>query len=117
MDVFDAVRDTATFSSAQGLTPDDNSADMFSDDARPIVMMDPPDHTAMRRLVSKAMTPRRVSAITESVQVFVDDRLDKVAEEQECDIVASLFKPLPSFVVSHYLGVPEGDRERFDRGV
>ncbi|MEZ5167473.1 MAG: hypothetical protein R2695_13645 [Acidimicrobiales bacterium] len=56
-DVFDAVRDTATFSSAEGLTPGENSASMFSDDARPIVMMDPPDHTAMRRLVSVALTP------------------------------------------------------------
>jgi cytochrome P450 len=111
-DVFNAARDTVTFSSADGLTPMPGSADMFSDDARPIVMMDPPNHTAMRRLVSKAMTPRRVESIDGIVREFVDARLDMIGGE--CDIVDVLFKPLPSFVVAHYLGVPEEDRERFD---
>lgn len=114
-DVFHTARDTATFSSAKGLTPDPDAASMFSDDARPIVMMDPPDHTDMRRLVSKPMTPRRVSAIEDSVREFVDTRLDRVADAGQCDIVEELFKPLPSFVVAHYLGVPVEDRERFDR--
>jgi len=114
-DVFDAARDTATFSSARGLTPDKDGAAMFSDDARPIVMMDPPDHTDMRRLVSKPMTPRRVDAIEAGVRAFVDARLDEIEERGECDIVEALFKPLPSFVVAHYLGVPVSDRERFDR--
>jgi cytochrome P450 len=76
------------------------------------VMMDPPNHTAMRRLVSKAMTPRRVESIDGIVREFVDARLDMIGGE--CDIVDVLFKPLPSFVVAHYLGVPEEDRERFD---
>lgn len=112
-DVFDAARDTTTFSSAKGLTPDPDAAAMFSDDARPIVMMDPPDHTAMRRLVSKPMTPRRVGVIEEAVRTFVDDQLDAVGDN-ECDIIATLFKPLPSHVVAHYLGVPVEDRQRFD---
>jgi cytochrome P450 len=114
-DVFDAARDTATYSSAKGLTPDPEGASMFSDDARPIVMMDPPDHTDMRRLVSKPMTPRRVNAIEQSVRTFVDERLDEIEAQGDCDIVDALFKPLPSFVVAHYLGVPVTDRERFDR--
>lgn len=114
-DVFNAARDTATFSSAKGLTPDADGAAMFSDDARPIVMMDPPEHTDMRRLVSKPMTPRRVATIEERVRGFVDERLDRIAAQGECDIVEELFKPLPSFVVAHYLGVPAADRERFDR--
>ncbi len=114
-DVFDAARDTATFSSAQGLTPGGAGATMFSDDARPIVMMDPPDHTAMRRLVSKAMTPRRVQANAGMIESFVLERLDRVAEHHEVDIIDALFKPLPSLVVAHHLGVPEADRGRFDR--
>jgi len=114
-DVFNAARDTETFSSAKGLTPDPDGASMFSDDARPIVMMDPPDHTDMRRLVSKPMTPRRVNAIEESVRAFVTERLDEIESLGECDIVDLLFKPLPSYIVAHYLGVPPSDRERFDR--
>lgn len=113
-DVFDAVRDTAAFSSAYGLTPGDTTAAAFSDDARPIVMMDPPDHTAMRRLVSATMTPKRVSAMRSKVEAFVDARLDLVADAGTCDIVDVLFKPLPSFVVAHYLGVAPDDRSQFD---
>ena len=87
---------------------------MFEDGTRPIVMMDPPDHTTMRRLVSKPMTPRMVSPIEPDVRAFVRDRLDEIANEPQIDIVDVLFKPLPSFVVAHYLGVPARDRVRFD---
>ncbi|MDH3706022.1 MAG: cytochrome P450, partial [Acidimicrobiia bacterium] len=113
-DVFDAVRDTETFSSAQGLTPDPDAMAMFDGEAAPIVMMDPPDHTAMRRLVSRPMTPRRVALFEDEVRAFVDARLDPVLEAGSADIIEALFKPLPSFVVAHYLGVPPDDRGRFD---
>lgn len=113
-DVIDAARGTATFSSTQGLTPGPDSGVMFEDGTRPIVMMDPPDHTAMRRLVSRPMTPRMVSPIEPAVRAFVRERLDDAPAESEIDIVELLFKPLPSFVVAHYLGVPPDDRIRFD---
>ena len=113
-DVIDAARDTSTFSSAQGLTPGPDSGVMFEDGTSPIVMMDPPDHTTMRRLVSRPMTPRMVAPIEVAVRAFVRDRLDEIPAESEIDIVEVLFKPLPSFVVAHYLGVPRDDRVRFD---
>jgi cytochrome P450 len=113
-DVSAAARDTATFSSAQGLTPDPDDMAMFEGRAAPIVMMDPPEHTAMRRRVSRPMTPRAVATVGPAVRAFVDTRLDEVAGRGGVDIVDALFKPLPSFVVAHYLGVPVGDRERFD---
>jgi len=113
-DVFEAVRDAATFSSAQGLTPDVGSMAMFEGRATPIVMMDPPEHTMMRRLVSRPMTPRRVATIEPAVRAFVDERLDAVEGAGEIDIIGAVFKPLPSFVVAHYLGVPVADRVRFD---
>jgi len=46
--------------------------------------------------------------------MFVDEKLDDIAEHGEVDIVESLFKPLPSLVVAHYLGVPVADRAQFD---
>src|SRR5450432_31875 len=67
-DVFDAVRDTETFSSAKGLTPDAAGMAMFEGRAAPIVMMDPPEHTAMRRLVSRPMTPRSVDSIEPAIR-------------------------------------------------
>lgn len=121
--VFDAVRDTATFSSAQGLTLDPDLMAIFAGRAAPIVMMDPPEHTAMRRLVSRPMTPSRVApfetGITEFVDRCLDDvdratRVSAVGNDGVVDIVKLLAKPLPSFVVGHYLGVPPEDRPRFD---
>lgn len=114
--VFDAVRDTATFSSAQGLTLDPAVMDVFEGRAAPIVMMDPPDHTAMRRLVSRPMTPSRVAPFEPEVAAFVDAHLDAIEAHggAEVDVVAELLKPLPSFLVAHHLGVPAEDRPRFD---
>jgi len=112
-DVFDAVRDTETFSSADGLTPDTGAMEIFAGEAAPIVMMDPPDHTAMRRLVSRPFTPRRVAALDAAITDFVDDRLDQVGTTP-VDIIEVLFKPLPSFVVAQFLGVPDEDRSQFD---
>lgn len=115
VDIFDAARDTGTFSSAKGLTLEQDAMAMFEDQAAPIVMMDPPDHTTMRRLVSRPMTPRRVLLIEDAVRDFVDQRLDLLVENGgQGDIVEMLFKPLPSFVVAHYLGVPLSDRAMFD---
>ena len=115
-DVFVAVRDAGTFSSAHGLTLNDDEMALFADDARPIVMMDPPDHTRMRLLVNRPMTPRAVAPMEASIAAFVDERLDVVAEhgESPVDIVEHLFKPLPSWIVAHYLGIDEVDRAKFD---
>ena len=112
-DVFDAARDTATFSSASGLTVE-GGAGVDMGEATPIVFLDPPDHTSFRRLVGSGFTPRQVSAIEDDVRTFVVERLDQIAEGGGGDIVAELFKPLPSFVVAHYLGVPVEDRFHFD---
>lgn len=115
-DVFAAARDTARFSSAQGLTFSYNDMAFAGlEEARPIVMMDPPQHTEFRRLVSRAFTPRSVAALEPVVRQFVVTRLEALVEAGGGDVAASLFKPLPSMVVAHYLGVPESDRAQFDR--
>lgn len=115
-DVFTAVRDTATFSSAQGLTFEYGEREKAGlAEADPMVMMDPPVHTAFRRLVGKGFTPRHVTEIEPAVRTFVVERLERLREEGTGDVVRDLFKPLPSFVVAFYLGVPEPDWPRFDR--
>ena len=113
-DVFDAARDTATFSSARGLTVEEGTG-MDMGEATPLVFLDPPDHTTFRRLVGPGFTPRQVADIEGDVRAFVLDRLDRIDEDGGGDIVAELFKPLPSFVVAHYLGVPTEDRFHFDQ--
>jgi cytochrome P450 family 130 len=115
-DVWRAARDTTTFSSADGLTVTYGEREKIGlEEARPIVMMDPPEHTAFRRLVSSGFTPRQVAHIEPEVRRFVVDRLERVGAVGQGDIVADLLKPLPSMVVAHYLGVPSEDRSRFDR--
>jgi cytochrome P450 len=114
-EVFAAARDTDTFSSAQGLTFLYGEVERLGiDSARPMVMMDPPEHTAFRRLVSRGFTPRQVASIEPEVRAFARERLDALRAAGSGDIVTMLFKPLPSMVVAHYLGVPADDRARFD---
>jgi cytochrome P450 family 130 len=114
-DVFRAARDTDTYSSAQGLTFEyDDMSKTGLGEVAPLVMLDPPAHTQFRRLVSRGFTPRQVTAIEPAIREFVVDRLEALRAAGSGDVVAQLLKPLPSFLVAHYLGVPEADRERFD---
>lgn len=114
-DVFDAARDHETFSSAQGLTVNYNELELIGlQDNPPMVMQDPPVHTEFRRLVSRGFTPRQVEVVEPKVREFVVERIERLQTEGGGDIVTELFKPLPSMVVAHYLGVPEQDRDQFD---
>jgi cytochrome P450 len=115
-DVWSAAGDPATFSSAQGLTVAyDELATTGLAVAMPMVFLDPPAHTEFRRLVTRGLTPRRVSVIEPAVRAFVVERIESARAAGAVDIVAHLFKPLPSLVVAHYLGVPAEDRPLFDR--
>jgi cytochrome P450 len=114
-DVLAAAHDHETFSSAQGLTTEHDELKRIGLAANPpMVMTDPPAHTEFRRLVSRGFTPRQVESVEPTVRAFVVERLDGLLAAGGGDIVAELFKPLPSMVVAHYLGVPEQDRARFD---
>jgi cytochrome P450 family 130 len=115
-DVWAAAGDSATFSSARGLTVRYGDVEATGmGDAVPMVFLDPPEHTAFRRLVNKGLSPRKVSTIEPDIRRFVVDRIERLREMGEADIVADLFNPLASFVVAHYLGVPDEDRALFGR--
>ena len=114
-DVMAAAIDTATYSSARGLTVEYDELETIGlADNPPLVMMDPPDHTAFRKLVARGFTPRQVTTLEPQVRRFVVERLDRLATDGAGDIVEMLFKPMPSMVVAHYLGVPPDERDRFD---
>jgi len=113
-DVFAAAVDAATFSSAQGLTFTYGDMDGLGVEA-PIVMMDPPEHTALRKLAIKRLTPRQVAALEPMLRDWVVERVERLRAQGRADVVAELFKPLPSLVVAHFLGVPAEERGRFDR--
>ncbi|HZU80917.1 MAG TPA: cytochrome P450 [Acidimicrobiales bacterium] len=111
-DVFAAATDTATFSSASGLTFEEDEITKLGL-APTLVMMDRPRHTDYRRLVNRMFTPRAVADLEPAVRAFARDRLERIAEAGTADFVAELAGPLPSLVVASYLGVPESDRTRF----
>lgn len=115
-DIWAAAADHETFSSAQGLTVNYGELEMIGlADNPPMVMQDPPVHTEFRKLVARGFMPRQVELLEPKVREFVVERLERLQANSGGDIVTELFKPLPSMVVAHYLGVPEEDRSQFDR--
>ncbi|MFF4317813.1 cytochrome P450 [Streptomyces sp. NPDC001568] len=74
---------------------------------------DPPDHTRLRRLVSKAFTARRVAGMRPRIQEITDRLLDAVVPTGRADLVADFALPLPVTVISELLGVPVDDRHDF----
>src|SRR3954447_7541219 len=74
--------------------------------------LDPPDHTRLRKLVSKAFTPRTIEALAPAVERLVDEALDRIDDAGEADLIDALAFPLPFTVISLMLGMPETDTGR-----
>jgi cytochrome P450 len=81
-----------------------------------MLMRDPPDHTRLRGLVTKAFTARRIEAMRDSIQDLTNRLLDKVIPLGSVDVIRELAFPLPVLVICELLGIPEPDRERFVTG-
>jgi cytochrome P450 len=74
---------------------------------------DPPDHTRLRGLVSKAFTPKALESLRPGIQQIVDDLLADVAGKGQMDLIEEFAYPLPVRVICEMLGVPVKDHERF----
>lgn len=90
-----------------------SSEELALEGVRPFLLMDPPDHTRLRGLVSKAFTPRVIEALRPRVQELVDELLDEALAKDEIELIEDLAYPLPVKVISEMLGVPSEDHERF----
>jgi cytochrome P450 len=84
----------------------------ISADRRSMLDRDPPDHTRLRRLVSKAFTPRAVEALRPRIAGLVDGMLDSVEQQGQVDLVDALAFPLPFAVIAEMLGTPPADHDR-----
>ena len=82
-----------------------------------ILNLDPPDHTRLRRLATKAFSPRRIEALGARIQQLVDELLDRAVERSRAtadhtfDVISDLAFPLPFAVISELLGMPDTDRD------
>lgn len=80
---------------------------------RPFLFMDPPDHTRLRALVTKAFTPRVVEGLRPRIQQLVDDLIDRAAERGSIEVIEDFAYPLPVTVICEMLGVPAEEHEVF----
>jgi cytochrome P450 len=79
------------------------------------LFLDPPDHTRLRKLVSKAFVPKVVNALQPDITALVDGLLDQIAERGRFDVIADLAYPLPVAVICRLLGVPLEDEPKFSQ--
>jgi cytochrome P450 len=89
--------------------PGERSANLMTH----LLNIDPPDHTRLRRLVSKAFTPRRVAAFEPRVRELADQLIDAFAERGEADLIHEFAFPLPIYAICDLLGVPSEDQDDF----
>ncbi|MFJ9173787.1 cytochrome P450 [Streptomyces sp. NPDC102360] len=84
--------------------------------AKMLVAMDPPEHTAARRLLAGEFTVKRMSALEPQIQLFVDEHIDAMlAGPRPVDLVQALALPVPSLVICEMLGVPYSDHDLFQK--
>lgn len=86
---------------------------MFLAISRNMLMTDPPDHTRLRGLVSKAFTPRMIEQLRPRIQQITDKLLDAVQDRGQMDLIGEFAYPLPITVISEMLGIPPADRQQF----
>jgi cytochrome P450 len=108
-DIEAAHRDPATFSSAHGTV-----LEMMTEQPYPgsmMIFMDPPDHTRLRSLVSRAFTPRRIGALEDRIRAMAVELLEPWEPGEPFDFVQQFGARLPSMVISSLFGVPPSDQE------
>lgn len=98
---------------AQALSPEARERDGLALDclARMMAFRDPPEHTRLRRIVSRAFTARRVTQLEAEIQVLVDSLVEHFPHGQAFDLVPALTFPLPVLVICRLLGIPEAQLE------
>lgn len=104
-DVLEALHDHETFCSRHGITLEPKSPLPM------MITMDPPEHTKMRRLVSRVFTPKRIAALEPHIRELSAKHLDRFAGQGHGDLIADYSAKLPMDVISTMLGVPEGDQD------
>src|SRR3954451_11089052 len=107
-DVAAAHKDHGTFSSAHGTTLDSMTDEPM--ESGPMIFQDPPSHTRLRGLVSRAFTPRRIGELEDRIREICCDLLDPLVGATSFDYVADFGAIVPPTVISDLVGVPAADQ-------
>jgi cytochrome P450 len=111
-DVATILRDHERFSSKQPRMPEFEQQDLFGNTAT-VLFSDPPTHTRLRRLVSRAFTPKRIKDLEPRIREITDGLLDRAEAKGELEIMADLATPLPVMVIAEMLGVSPQEYGQF----
>lgn len=114
-DVLSASNDTKTFLSSRGTILEYMGNDFGDMDV--LIFMDPPAHTILRAIISRAFTPKRTSEMDERIRGICRNLLDPLVGSGGFDYVVDFAQQLPSMVISSMLGVPDSEREDVRRKI
>lgn len=114
-DVLAASNDTKTFLSSRGTILEYMGNDFGDMDV--LIFMDPPSHTTLRAIISRAFTPRRMLEMSDRIRKICRDLLEPHVGSSGFDYVVDFTQQLPSMVISSMLGVPESEREDVRRKI
>lgn len=114
-DVLSAFRNPAQLSNRFGVSLDPAAYGPQAERAMSFLAMDPPRHTRMRALVSRAFTPRRVAALEDEVRALAVGHLETALQQGRFDFVADFAGLLPMDVISQMIGVPPAERAEVRR--
>jgi cytochrome P450 len=108
------LHDQERFTSAEKRNPHlvERERTLFAG-AKTVLFSDPPHHTRLRKLVSRAFTPKRVRDLEPRIRELTHTLLDRTARKGELEVVADLASPLPVMVIAEMLGVPPAQYEQF----
>lgn len=109
-DVLEASLDTETFSSQHGITLDAITDEPWSP-PRAMIMMDPPDHTALRKMVNRTFFRTQIAELEEHIRGLCRGYLDRFVGSGGFDYVRDFSMKLPVMVISSLLGFPEEDHD------
>ncbi len=119
-DAINLLKDTRFTKDMRKISGEGDAHEAFAEPESPFLVlmqsminMDPPDHTRLRGLVSKAFTPRMIEQLRPRIQQITDALLDDVQERRQMDLIIDFAYPLPITVISEMLGIPVGDRQQF----
>ena len=119
-DIREISRDPARFVSSRGALVNDpmRTAGHPGGDpgaSKSILFMDPPEHTAFRRLLNREFTPRSAARLETRIRELATGVIERVPAGVEIDAVEQLTAPFPMLVIAELLGIPDGDRGDFRR--